>query len=347
MTALQGIDQEPLTRWWAETIPDSKGPLELSLIKGGHSNLTFHVKDGNGRSFALRRPPLGPQPPGAHDMLREHKVLAALQPTGARVPPVAAVCADTAVIGAPFYVMSWVDGFMVDRAASVPQVLPDPVARATAAFSLIDCLAQLHQLDVDAIGLGNLGPRENYLPRQLKRMRAVWDKTKTRELPIIEELHGRLLARMPPQRYTGLVHADYRLGNTIFSRDYTVKAVLDWELCALGDVLSDVGALLANWDLPEDDWPDVWMERAPTRAGGFPDRGAIAARYAARTGFDVTALDYYRAFSYWRIAVVAEGMKRRYEAGAMGGNVSDVGKLDVRVRRRADLADRFLTLAER
>jgi aminoglycoside phosphotransferase (APT) family kinase protein len=269
-----------------------------------------------------------------------------LRPVGAHAPPVEAVCPDPAVIGAPFYVMSWVEGFMADNPSAVAQVLPDPAAREAAAFSLVDCLAQFHRLDIDAIGLGDLGPREGYLTRQLKRLRAVWDKTKTRELPIIERLHSRFLARMPPQRYTGLVHADYRLGNTIVDRAHKVKAVLDWELCALGDVLSDVGALLSNWDLPEDDWPDVWMERAPTRAGGFPSREALVERYAAATGFELTALDYYRAFSYWRIAIIAEGMKRRYEAGAMGGNSSDIGKLDLRVRARADLADRFLTLAE-
>jgi aminoglycoside phosphotransferase (APT) family kinase protein len=176
-------------------------------------------------------------------------------------------------------------------------------------------------------------------------MRRVWEKTKTRELPLIESLHARLLATKPEQRHTGLVHADYRLGNMILNPNGSVAAVLDWEVCALGDVLTDLAFVLNNWDEPDDPWPDVWMEIAPTRAGGFPSRDRIVTRYAARTGFAVENIDYYRAFGYWRIAVIAEGMKRRYETGAMASHASDAAALDSRVRARAELADYFLTRA--
>jgi aminoglycoside phosphotransferase (APT) family kinase protein len=343
MGASEGIDLATLQRWFPEHVAASRAPLKVSLISGGHSNLTYRVDDANGGIFALRRPPLGDIPRSAHDVLREHRVLAALKPTAVPVPSVEAVCSDLTVIGAPFYVMRWVDGRILDRLDALDEILPTSEARQRAAFGLIDGLADLHRLDVDVSGLGELGRREQYLARQLGRLRRVWDKTKTRDLPIIESLHSRLLARQPPQRYTGLVHADYRLGNLMLGADGRLAAVLDWELCALGDVLTDLGHLLDNWDEPADPWPNVWMEIAPTRAGGFPSREEMVARYAQKTGFEVANLDYYRAFGYWRIAVIAEGMKRRYESGAMASHAADSADLDWRVRERARLADYFLT----
>jgi aminoglycoside phosphotransferase (APT) family kinase protein len=345
MARADGIDLAALRVWFPQHVAASRAPLEVSLISGGHSNLTYRVDDANGGIFALRRPPLGDIPRSAHDVLREHRILSALQRTAVPVPCVEAVCRDLTVIGAPFYVMRWVDGRIADRLALVDEILATTQARRRAAISLIDGLADLHRLDVDLIGLGDLGRREEYLPRQLERLRRVWDKTRTRDLPIIESLHARLLERKPPQRYTGLVHADYRLGNLMLGADGRIAAVLDWELCALGDVLTDLGHLLDNWDEPADSWPNVWMEIAPTRAGGFPSREELVARYAQKTGFEVSNLDYYRAFGYWRIAVIAEGMKRRYESGAMGTHTADSADLDRRVRERAQLADFFLTRA--
>lgn len=345
MSVLQGMDVDSLAAWWGLHIPASHAPLQIDLIAGGHSNLTYRVRDRDGQEFALRRPPLGNLPRSAHNVSREFTILKALKPTELPVPPVEAECRELEVIGAPFYVMRWVDGAIIDRPARVARHLPDPESRARAAHSLIDGLADLHRLNVDAIGLGELGPREDYVPRQLKRILKIWDQTKTRELPIVESLHTRLLACRPEQAYTGLVHADYRMGNIIFRPDGIAAAVLDWELCALGDVLTDLGFLLTNWDEPQDDWANVWMQVPPSRAGGFPDRDVLVARYAKRTGFSVDNLNYYRAFAYWRIAVIAEGIKRRYESGSMAEHVADSTELDRRVRARAELADRFLSLA--
>lgn len=343
MVAPEGIDLAALEMWFPQHVARSRAPLQLSLVSGGHSNLTYRVDDANGGVFALRRPPLGDLPRSAHDVLREQRVLAALKMTSFPVPSVEAVCSDLTVIGAPFYVMRWVEGRILDRLDVLHEILPATEERRRAAFSLIDGLADLHRLNIDVIGLGELGRREHYLARQLERLRRVWDKTKTRALPIIESLHARLLAMRPTQRYTGLVHADYRFGNLMLGADGRLAAVLDWELCALGDVLTDLGHLLDNWDEPADPWPNVWMEIAPTRAGGFPSRDEMVARYALKTGFEVGNLDYYRAFGYWRIAVIAEGIKRRYESGAMGSHVADSAELDRRVRERARLADYFLT----
>jgi aminoglycoside phosphotransferase (APT) family kinase protein len=344
MTDLKGIEVASLEAWFTGHVAGSRRPLQFTLIAGGHSNLTYRIDDAAGRRYALRRPPLGTFPPGAHDVLRERRILEALADTAVPVPRVVGACDDDAVTGAPFYVMEWVDGGIVDRPREVESRLPDEAARRRIAFDLIDALADLHRVDVDATGLGTLGPREDHLRRQIERMHRVWEKTKTRELSIIESIHARLLAARPPQRHTGLVHSDYRLGNVIVRADGHLAAILDWELAALGDVLIDLAGLLANWDEPGDPWPDVWMQVAPTRAGGFPTKQDLVARYAARTGFDVTDIDYYRAFHYWRIAVIAEGMKRRYETGALeahGVQSEDVAR---RVVERAQMAELCLDL---
>ncbi len=345
MVDLKGIDCVAVEAWFARHVSESRAPLQFALIAGGHSNLTYRVEDADGNRYALRRPPLGELPRGAHDVAREHRILDALRNTTVPVPPVVGLCTDTSVIGATFYVMHWVDGVIVDNAAKAEELLPDNESRRRMAFGVIDALADLHRLDVDQAGLGNLGPRDDQLGRQIERMRQVWEKTRTRDLPIIESIHERLLAAKPVQRHTGLVHSDYRPGNVMLGPDGRVAAVLDWELSALGDVLIDVGGLLANWDEPDDTWPDVWMQRAPTRAGGFPTKAELVTRYAMRTGFEVRKLDYYRAFNYWRIAVIAEGMKRRYESGAMTADRADVDGIARRVVQRAELATMCLDLA--
>jgi len=342
---LMGIDMAALEQWFAAHVPGSRGPLHLTLVAGGHSNLTYRVEDGAGANFALRRPPLGLLPSGAHDVAREYRVLAALHATAVPVPVVVALCTDPAVMQAPFYVMQWVAGRVPDSPAVVERLLPAAMDRQRTAFELVDALAALHRLDIDAVGLGSLGAREDYLPRQLERMRRNWRKVQTRDLTLVDALHARLVRNCPAQRHTGIVHSDYRLGNVIIAPDGRLAAVLDWELCALGDVLVDLAFFMANWDTPEDPWVNVWMAEPPTRAGGFPSREQMIARYALKTGFEVQALGYYRAFCYWRSAVIAEGIKRRYQDGAMAEQTADPADLEARVRGRLALADQCLTEA--
>ena len=345
MPDLIGIDASAVEAWILHAVAQLAAPFKWTLIAGGHSNLTFRVEDTRGRRLALRRPPLGEYSGGAHDVLREYRIQQALQGSTVPVPRVVAACADTSVTGAPFYLMDWADGCIVDRADAVADALPDEASRRRMAYALIDALADLHRVDVDAVGLGTLGPREDQLSRNLERMHKVWERTRTRELPLIDTLHARLVDARPAQRYTGLVHSDFRPGNVILGADGAVAAILDWELAALGDVLVDVGGLLANWDEPADPWPDVWMQRAPTRAGGFPTKAELIERYASRTGFDLRDIDYYRAFNYWRIAVIAEGMKRRYETGAMSSQGVRAEDIAQRVLDRAHMAERCLELA--
>jgi aminoglycoside phosphotransferase (APT) family kinase protein len=254
------------------------------------------------------------------------------------VPRAVALCNDDAVTGASFYVMGRVDGAVLDNAAAADRDLPGLPERRRAGESLIDVLADLHRVDIDAVGLGAAARREDFLARQIARFRDTWQRNATRELPVMVELGDRLAALAPPQRHTGIVHGDYRIGNVMVDPSGTVVAVLDWELWTLGDVLADLGFLMNNWYEPDDPNPLVFMEWPPTISGDFGSRADAIERYATRTGFDVSALDYYRGFQHWRMAVIAEGVKRRYESAQMATSDVDFAHLAQRVVDMADLA---------
>lgn len=344
MTDPPGLRTAAVTAWVLDHVPGLTPPLRAAVLSGGHSNLTYTLTDAAGHRCVVRRPPLGEEAGGAHDMRREHCVIAALADTNVPVPAALALCEDTEVNGPPFYVMAHVDANVVDNPAAAERFLPAAELRRRASDQIVDVLADLHRVDIDAVGLAAVARREDFLARQLHRITRVWEQTKTRELPLIDELHRRLAERAPAQRYTGIVHSDYRFGNVMLADDATLAAVLDWELWTLGDVLADVGFLLNNWYEPDDDIPLVWMEVPPTVAGGFATRDEVLARYAARTGFDLSDVEYYRAFQHWKIAVLAEGVKRRYEqAGLVNADV-DFGHLDRRVVHLAEQSHQHLAL---
>ena len=217
-------------------------PLRFELITGGHSNLTFRVTDAEGRRWVLRRPPLRQVLATAHDMAREHRIIAALADTSVPVPPLVGLCEDTAVNGAPFFVMDFVDGLVLRDVPAGEQIGPDE--RRAAAESMIDTLAAIHDVDVDAVGLGDLGRREDYLARQLKRWYGQFEKSKLREIPEVDEVHDELVRTMPEQKESTIVHGDFRLDNCLVSPEGRIQAVLDWELCTLGDPLADVGLMI-------------------------------------------------------------------------------------------------------
>jgi len=306
-----GIDIESVSRWLAEHV-GVEPPCVFSMIDGGNSNLTYTVTDANQRALALRRPPLGDILESAHDMGREFRVISALADTDVPVPIALAMCSDISVNDAPFYAMSFVEG-VVPHDAELGDLIPMSQRHAVS-DSIIDVLAALHTLDPDSVGLGDLGRRENYVARQLGRWAGHWEKSKQREIPEMGEAHRRLETEIPPQMRSTIVHGDFRLGNAIVKGGHVV-AMLDWELCTLGDPLADLGYLFNGWRTPDE--PVLWRS-SPTQAGGYRSLDDLIARYSAATGADLSRIGYYQAFQSWRLAAILEGVHARYRHGAMG-----------------------------
>jgi aminoglycoside phosphotransferase (APT) family kinase protein len=308
---IEGVDVVAVTAWLADRVENLATPLEFELLAGGHSNLTYRVTDQSGGAYVLRRPPLGHVLQSAHDMGREHKIVSALQNSTVPVATTVGLCSDVSVNDAPFYVMNYVAGPVLhdhDAAAALSNA-----DRESLSLHVVDVLAALHSIDPDDVGLGDLGRKEAYLQRQMKRWVTQWEATKTHEVPAMDQSTRLLAERMPEQVGSAIVHGDYRLGNMI-TNNGKVSAVLDWELCTLGDPLADVGYLLNSWVSPGEREEDL----TPTSAGGFCSRDALAERYAAGTGRDLEQINYYRAFSHWRLAAINQGVYKRYLVGAMG-----------------------------
>ena len=334
---VEGIDEARVTDWLSARIPELTPPLTFTLIAGGHSNLTYRFVDQSGAAYVLRRPPLGHVLESAHDMGREHRIISALAGSAVPVAPTYGLCEDPEVNGAPFYVMGFVDGAVLHDAATAAR-FPE-VERRSLGLHVVNVLAELHAIDPDDVGLGNLGRKEAYLARQLKRWKRQWEATRTHEIPAMEETLRLLEERMPEQVGASIVHGDYRLGNMI-AAEGAIRAVLDWELCTLGDPLADVGYLLNSWSEPGEAAADI----APTAVAGFAGRAEVSARYQAATGRDLSAIDYYRAFSHWRLAAIGQGVYKRYLVGAMGeGRDVDLEAQKHGVQQRAETALALLT----
>ena len=314
---IRGIHSQRVTAWFQDHIEGVKPPLEFSRIVGGHSNLTYRVTDAANRMYVLRRPPLGAVLATAHDMGREHKIISGVGLSDVPVPRALGLCSDDAVNGAPFYVMNFVEGVVIVTADDVRQNYEGP-ARRNISRSVIEVLARLHAIDPDEVGLGDLGRKEAYLARQLKRWRGQWEKSKTRELPEMEEVYQALQSQIPEQIGSTIVHGDYRVGNMIMGANAKIAAVLDWELCTLGDPMADVGYLMNNWEEPGESGPASRTAALPSAAGGFATRREMLDHYTELSGRDVSGVDYYRAFQYWRLAAIVEGVLARYLKGVMG-----------------------------
>jgi aminoglycoside phosphotransferase (APT) family kinase protein len=334
VSEIKGIDVSGVTDWFEANVDGAQGPLTFDLIAGGHSNLTYRVDDAAGNRFVLRRPPLGHVLATAHDMSREHKIISALGPTDVPVAPALGLCTDEAVNGAPFYVMAFVDGLVLRDAAAAQSLAPE--ARRSAGLSIADTLARIHAVDPDAVGLGDLGKKEGYIARQLKRWYGQFQQSQTRELPRVDEVHDALAARIPDQGPAAIVHGDYRLDNCMTDTDGNVIAVLDWEICTLGDPLADVGLLMVYWTEASDASP--MLLTAPTAVDGFLSRKEVLDRYAEASGRDLSHIDFYIAFGYWKLACIVEGVYARYVGGAMGSDASGFEGFAVQVERCADAA---------
>jgi aminoglycoside phosphotransferase (APT) family kinase protein len=231
------------------------------------------------------------------------------------VAPVVGLCEDESVNEASFYVMEFVEGPIL-RGLAEAEAFPDEGDRRAIGERVVDTLVAVHDVDPDAAGLGDLGRKEDYVARQLRRWQGQWEKSKTRELPVIDEIHERLAARIPEQGPATIVHGDYRLDNMILTPMGEVAAVVDWELCTLGDPLADVGLLMVYW--PQEGDEGTTLGQPANLAPGFPHRDELRQRYAERSGRDLSQLDFYVALGYWKLAIILEGVLARYSAGQYG-----------------------------
>jgi aminoglycoside phosphotransferase (APT) family kinase protein len=292
------------------------GRLEVERIGEGHSNFTFLVSRGDAR-VVLRRPPRPPLPPSAHDVLREARLLAALEPTPVRVPRVLAVGDDEAVLGVPFYVMEEMHGTVIT--SEIPEALDTPAERRRVGEELVDALVDVHAVDWQACGLEGYGKPTGYLERQVRRFTGLWEHNKTRELPVVEEVRDWLSTNLPESPSSTIVHGDYRLGNVMVADGAPAElvAIFDWELSTIGDPLADMGYLTVTW-AEADDPADISFSSlsAATRREGFPSREELIARYEERSGRSVSALNWYQALALWKAAVFMEGNYRRFTLGA-------------------------------
>ena len=317
MKTMDGLDLTAL-RSYLDTQGLTSGELTATLLAGGHSNLTFAVGDGEHR-WVLRRPPWGERRSTAHDMGREYRVMNALAGGAVPVPTVLHYCADPSVIGAPFHLTDFVEGTVYRTTDQTAQLGADR-ARALS-FELVDVLADLHGIDPSAVGLGDFGRPQGFLSRQVAR----WTGQAEEVLTGVESLVDRLRAGMPAERGGGIVHGDYRLDNVLVNGGHVV-AVLDWEMAALGDPLTDLGLLQCYWDGVENPGGDT-MRKGIDPALGFPEFAELADRYATRTGTDLADLSWYAAFGYLKLAVLRGRIHQRFLDGNTPPGFASVGDL--------------------
>lgn len=309
------IVTESLEAHLAERMPGAVRGVELERIGEGHSNITYLVRRGDER-FVLRRPPRPPLPPSAHDVLREWRLLDAIKDADVRTPRTLLACDDESVIGAPFYVMEFVEGAVVT--SEIPPALDTPSERRRMGLDLVDALAEVHAVDWRARGLEGFGKPTGYLERQLRRFGGLWEHNKTRELPRVQEVGDWLAANLPSSPPATIVHGDFRLGNTMVANDRPARviAIFDWELATIGDPLADLGYLTVTWVDPSDSVDTMFSAlSAVTRREGFPTRDEIIAHYEERTGRSMSDLRWYQALALWKAAVFMEGNFKRSLAG--------------------------------
>jgi aminoglycoside phosphotransferase (APT) family kinase protein len=302
---------EPLREFLHGAGLEAPADLSAEPVGDGHSNVTFLLSTG----VVLRRPPRGPLPPSAHDVLREARLLRALEATPVRVPKVLAVGDEQAVIGAPFYVMEEVHGAVITD--TIPEQLDNPEQREGIADELIDSLVELHAVDWTTVGLEGFGKPTGYLERQLRRFLGLWEINKTREIDEVEIVGKWLSDNMPQSPPATIVHGDYRLGNTMFAPEAPAKllAILDWEMATIGDPLADLGYMMVHWIRPGDTVGHFNLQSVTSR-DGFPGRPDMIERYEQRSGRSMQALNWYVTLALWKAIVFMEGNYKRAISGA-------------------------------
>jgi aminoglycoside phosphotransferase (APT) family kinase protein len=336
--APEGINAANVTGWLAAHVPDLTPPLTFTLIAGGRSNLTFRVEDADGRAWALRRPPVHHVLPTAHDMVREHRLMHSLGPAGIPVPGTVGLCTDESVNERPFFVMEFVEGHIL-RTASEAEQAYDAAIRRSVGDHMADTLVALHAVEPEAVGLGDLGRHEGYIERQLKRWGAQYRQMQVEGVDhqaLVGRVSEELARRIPKQQRTSVVHGDYRMDNVVLNDSGAVRAILDWEICTLGDPLADLGLLMVYWAEPTDAM--AVLGHSPTTAPGFSTRAQVMERYASTSDLDLSGIGYYTAFGYWKLACILQGVYARYVAGAGAGDQGSVDDFPVQVGRLAQSA---------
>jgi aminoglycoside phosphotransferase (APT) family kinase protein len=327
----EGYDIPAVENWIGANVRDLTPPFAWTRLEGGHSNLTYKLQDSHGHQAVVRRPPQGELLPKAHDMSREWALISGLGPTGFPVPAALGFCEDPAVTGAWFYVMGLVDGRPLYTAKQTAEWVPAG-KRQTLAHSFFDTLADLHALDPDEIGLGELGKKENYVGRQLKTWYRSWTSSMAPaqyDDPRAHELQQYFIDHMPEQGTARVVHGDYGLHNCLIGADSTVAAVVDWEISTLGDPLADLAYALNPW--PESAADIAASPDTATSVSGFPLRSELAQRYAERTGRNLDLLDFYVGFNCWKTAAIIHGVYARYMEGKKSTEGVDLEMLRQRI----------------
>jgi aminoglycoside phosphotransferase (APT) family kinase protein len=300
----------------------SAGPIEVERIGEGHSNVTYLVRRGEDW-FVLRRPPRPPLPPSAHDVLREARLLHAVEGR-LRTPRVLASSDDESILGVPFYVMEFMRGTVITH--TIPPPIDNPEGRAKIADELIRALVEVHELDWRDCGLEGFGKPTGYLDRQLRRFTGLWEHNKTRELPLVEELYGWLAENKPESPEATIVHGDFRLGNTMFADEAPAQlvAIFDWEMATIGDPLADLGYMTATWSQRDDPTGTMFDLTTVTHGEGFPTRDELVTRYEELSGRSMSDLRWYQALALWKAAVFMEG---NYKRSVMGTTDDEYLKL--------------------
>jgi aminoglycoside phosphotransferase (APT) family kinase protein len=337
-----GINEESVTGWLVEHV-GATPPLQFELIAGGRSNLTYRVSDAAGHHYALRRPPTSHVLPTAHDMVREFTIISALAPQGIPVATPLGLCTDESVNERPFYVMEFVDGAILRDRAQAEAAFAE-ADRWRIGDNLAATLAALHDVDVDAAGLSQLARHDGYIERQLRRWRGQYEQMAVPGVDhggLVEAVGDQLAASIPRQQKVAVVHGDYRLDNTVLDETGRVKAILDWEICTLGDPMADVGLLLVYWSEPADG-VGALMGAAPTTAPGMYTRAQVLEAYARHSSLDVSDVAFYQAFGYWKLACILQGVFARYSAGAAGGDQGSVTEYPAHIAMLAETARRTL-----
>jgi aminoglycoside phosphotransferase (APT) family kinase protein len=313
------------------------GPVRATRVgEGGGSNFSFLLERDDAR-FVLRRPPRPPLPPSAHDMVREARLQLALAPHGIRLPAIRAVCEDESVIGAPFYVMDFLEGYVVT--SELPPGLETEAARLRLGLDLVDALVEIHAVDVNAPGVADFIRQGSYLERQVRRFTELWEINQTRELPAVVEVGGWLARHLPEALPLAVVHGDYRLGNMMVSADdpSRIVAILDWEMGAVGDPRADVGYLLATYSEPGAE-PSPLGISPVTNMPGFPSKRELVERYVERSGREVEPLTWFQVLALWKAAVFCEAIYGRFIRGELPAEDVYAGRFETGVPLLAQTA---------